>query len=186
MTSKAIKEVGIKTSFKFVIYSLIQVIYHNLIDHFFNIPQARIIFLKLLGAKIGTDSIIMNVSFFNMHHSGPKGLKIGNQCFVGDYTLIDLYDKLTLEDNVTIAQRVTIITHNNVGYKNHPLQKYFPKMSKGVVLKNGCVIGAGSTILPGVTVGSNSYVAAGAVVTKDVPSSALVAGMPAEIVRKIK
>ena len=182
---KALKEIDAEKVIKFAIFGILQILYHLLIDHIFNIPQARKIFLQLLGVTIDKDSILMHVQFFNWHHKGPKGLKIGKDCFIGDETLIDLYDNVVLEDQVTIAQRVTILTHINVGYKDHPLQRYFPKEVKGVIFKEGCVIGAASTILPGITVGRQSFVAAGSVVTKNVPEKTLVAGVPAKIIRKI-
>lgn len=178
---KAIAEVGIGKVAKFAIFSILEIVYHATL-----FPQFRALFLWLLGAKIGHDSVLMKVNFFNWHHTGPKGLTIGNECFIGDYTRIDLYDKVTLGNQVTIAQNVTILTHLNVGYKNHPLQKAFPKKSQPVTFENGCVVGASSTILPGVTIGSNSFVAAGSVVTKNVPANQIVAGVPAKAVKKIE
>ena len=182
---KAITEIGFRKSFKFVAYSLLTIIYHHLIDHLLYFPQARRLFLVILGAKIGSDTVVMNVKFFNWHHTGPKGLKVGESCFIGDETIIDLYGPVTLQDHVTLAQRVTILTHLNVGYQNHPLQKYFPKTSKPVVFENGSVVGASATILPGITIGEKAFVAAGSVVTKDVPANTLVAGVPAKYIRKI-
>lgn len=182
---KAIEEIGYKKTVKFIYYSLVQVLYHNLIDHFFYFSHIRKLFLKFLGAKIGKNTVLMDAHFFNWHHKGPIGLSIGKECFIGDETLFDLYNSVTLEDQVTLAQRVTILTHMNVGYKDHPLQKAFPKISKAVVLKRGCVIGAGAIILAGITIGERSFVAAGSVVTKNVPPKTLVAGVPAKIIRKI-
>lgn len=183
---RAISELGFKKTLRFVLYSFLQVLYHEIVNHLFYIPIARKLFLQILGAKIGSDTVIMDVNFFNWHHKGPGGLKIGQECFIGDRTLIDLYDDVTVEDQVTLAQRVTVLTHLNVGYQNHPLQKYFPKTSKPVIFRRGSVVAASSTILPGVTVGSKSFVAAGSVVTKNVPPQSLVAGVPAKFVRKIK
>lgn len=177
---KATEEVGFGKAIKFIIYTFLQCFYSLLI-----LPPLRKYFLILLGAKIGKDSIIMNVKFFNWHHSGLKGLYIGKKCFLGDETMIDLYDSVTLEDEVTLAQRITILSHLNVGYSDHPLQKYFPKMSKPVILKKGCVVGASSTILPGVTVGQEAFVGAGGVVTKNVPDKTLVAGVPVKVIRKM-
>lgn len=177
---KAVGEIGLTKSIKFVIFSFLQVVYQLLF-----LPPLRKLFLLLLGAKIGESSILLNVKFFNWHHTGAGGLYVGNDCFIGDETLIDLYDQVLLEDQVTIAQRVTILTHLNVGYKDHPLQQIFPKKSEPVIFKKGCVVAAACTILPGVTIGENSFVGAGSVVTKDVPANVLVAGVPAKVIRKI-
>lgn len=178
---QALKEVGFIKAFKFVFFSFFQLFYRLLL-----LPQLRKLFLLIGGAKIGRDTIIMDVRFFNWHHRGLKGLNLGKQCFLGDETLIDLYNTVTIEDSVTLAQRVTILTHINVGYKNHPLQKHFPSQSSQVILKTGCVVGACSTILPGVTIGERSMVGAGSVVTKDVPQQSLVAGVPAKLIRKLE
>lgn len=183
---KTLDEIGLKKILRFVIYSFLQVLYHRVINHFLFFPPFRKLFLQLLGAKIGSDSFLMDVKFFNWYHAGPGGLKIGNKCFLGDETLIDLYDTVILEDQVTLAQRVIVLTHTNVGYRDHPLQKYFPKISKGVIFKEGSVIGAGAIILPGVTIGKRSFIGAGSVVTSNVPPDSLFAGVPAKLIRKIK
>lgn len=180
----AIKELGLLKTFKYVILSFVMVLYHLIIDHLIPFSPARILLLKLLGAKIGRDSVIMNVKFFNLHHIGFSGLVIGKRCFIGDETLIDLYDKVVLKDDVTIAQRVNIATHLNVGYSSHPLQKHYPKTSKSVLFESGSVVATAVTILPGLKIGEESFVAAGAVITKDVPRRSLVAGVPAKVVKK--
>lgn len=177
---QAINEIGFLKAAKFVFFSFYQLLYRLL-----PLPQLRKLFLYLAGAKIGRDSIIMDVRFFNWHHKGLNGLKIGRKCFIGDETLIDLYNQVILEDNVTIASRATILTHTNVGYKTHPLQKYFPFKSLPVIFKTGSVICSCSIILPGITVGEKSMIAAGAVVTKNVPPHTLVAGIPAKVIRKL-
>ena len=182
---RALKEFGLDITFKFLVYNFVLVFYYLIINHLILSPPARKLFLQLLKSKIGKDSILMDIKFFNWHHKGPEGFKVGNQCFIGDETLIDLYDSVILKDQVTIAQRVTILTHLNVGYKDHPLQKYFPKKSKPVIFENCSVIGAGAIILPGVTIGEESFVAAGSVVTKNVPKRTLVAGVPAKVIRKL-
>ncbi len=183
---KAIKETGPKKTIRFVLYAIYEVLIHRIIIHLLYFPQFRQFFLQIVGAKIGEDSIIMDVRFFNWQHKGPGGLNIGNRCFLGDETLIDLYDSVSLEDDVTIAQRVLILTHMNVGYRNHPLQKYFPKLSKPIVIKKGSFIGAATTILPGVTIGERAFVAAGSVITSSIPKESVYAGVPAKLIRKLK
>lgn len=71
--------------------------------------------------------------------------------------------------------------------ENHPVRPEDRKMLdlKGIVLKRNYWIGANSVILPGVTVGENSVVAAGSVVTKDIPADTVVAGVPARIFKKV-
>ena len=86
---------------------------------------------------------------------------------------------------MTLAERVTILTHTNVGYKDHPLQKYFPSIAKPVFLDYGSFVGANVTILPGVTIGKCAFVATGSVVTEDVSEYSLVAGVPARVIRKV-
>lgn len=178
---KATNEIGYYNTLRYLTFVFLEIFYKCMF-----LPPARKLFLQLLGAKIGKNCVTMNIKFINWHHLGPKGLAFGEECFIGDETLIDLYDRVTFGNQVTVAQRVTILTHLNVGYLDHPLQKYFPKTSKEVVLKKGCVVGAGAIILPGVTIGEKSFVAAGSVVTKNVPVNSLVAGVPAKPVRKIQ
>lgn len=178
---KVLKEIGYRKTIRFFLYSIV-----DLILPLFFLPQLKKSLLSVLGSKISNNSVILKVNFFNWHHTGPKGFSVGKDCYIGDQTLIDLYDQVILEDQVTIGQKVTIITHLNVGYKTHPLQKYFPKFSKPVIIKNGTVIGASSTVLPGVTIGERSFVAAGSVVTESIPDRSLVAGVPAKVKRKIK
>ncbi len=92
-------------------------------------------------------------------------------------------DDITLEDHVMIGPRVNLIAGG------HPVDP--AERKKGVithqpiVIKKHAWIGAAATILSGVTVGENSVVAAGAVVTKDVEADCLVAGVPAEIVQRL-
>jgi maltose O-acetyltransferase len=71
----------------------------------------------------------------------------------------------------------------NVGYADHPLQAVFPKMAAPVRVGRGSFVGAQATILAGVCVGPEAFVAAGSVVTSDVPPRTLVAGVPARPVR---
>ncbi len=63
-----------------------------------------------------------------------------------------------------------MLTHMNVGYADHPLQAHFPPVAKPVVIEQGAFVGANVTLLPGVRIGAGAFVAAGAVVTDDVPA----------------
>jgi len=175
---KALQEIGIKKAFKFVFYSIIMVFYSLML-----FPQLRVRFLRLFGAKIGNNTIIHNVKFFNYYRRGLEGLQIGDNCFIGDETLIDLAEAVILESNVTIAERVMILTHTNVGYKDHPLQKYYPPTSGRVRIMEGAFIGANTTILPSVTILPMTFVAAMSLVNKDHPGKSVIGGVPAKIIK---
>ena len=148
-------------------------------------PQLRAPWLRHLGARIGRRTILHDVRFFNLYRRGLAGLEIGDECFVGDECLLDLAEGVRLESRVTLAERVLVLTHTNVGYRDHPLQAHFPAMAAPVVVEAGSFLGASVTVLPGVRVGAQSFVAAGSVVTEDVPPRTLVAGVPARPLRAI-
>ena len=86
---------------------------------------------------------------------------------------------ITIEDNVDIGPRVIIAAHDS---SYHCIQPDIPLICKKVRIKRNVYIGAGAIILPGVTIGEYSIVAAGAVVAKDVLPRTIVAGVPAKVI----
>jgi len=178
---KAIKEeIGIRKAFFYLIFEPL-----SLLLRIIPYSPIKVSILRLLGAKIGKNTVIFNIKFFNVYVKGFKNFIVGKECFIGEDTLIDLADKIIIQDKVTIAERVNILTHTNVGYKNHPLQKKYPKKSQKVILKKGCFIGTNSTILAGVTINENSLVAANSLVREDVLANSLVAGSPAKKIKDV-
>ena len=177
---KALDEIGWARAFRFGFFTLAMVPYRLAL-----VPQLRAPWLRLLGARIGRRTVLHDVRFFNLYRRGLAGLDIGEECFLGDECLVDLAEGVRLERQVTLAERVLILTHTNVGYHDHPLQAGFPAMAAPVVIERGSFLGANVTVLPGVRVGEQSFVAAGSVVTADVPPRTLVAGVPARPVRTI-
>ena len=101
-----------------------------------------------------------------------KRCKLETNCYITAYS--------TLEDYVFIAPGVTTSNDNFAG-RTEERKKHF----KGVTCRVGARIGAGATILPGRTVGRDGFVAAGAVVTRDVPEQTIVSGCPAKPVRTV-
>jgi len=122
-----------------------------------------------------------------------KGASIGADCNICAQTLIE--GDVVIGDRVTIKSGVQIWDGSVIGddvfigpnatFSNdlYPRSKQYPEKFQGVTIHNGASIGANATLLPGVTVGEKAMVGAGAVVTKDVPSCAVVVGNPAKIVR---
>lgn len=178
---KAFKEIGFVKSTKFLFYSLIEF----LLTVTF-IPQIRVLVLKLLGASIGDNTIILNVSFMNLYRGSFANLIVGNNCYLGKGVLLDLAGKIRLADEVTVAERSILITHMNVGYKDHPLQKIYPSKVDKISIGRGTFIGVGSIILPGVSIGEKCLIAAGSVVTKDIESNKFAAGVPAKYLKSLK
>lgn len=177
---KVLDEIGWRKVARFAFFTLALLPYRMAL-----FPPLRTLWLRLFGAKIGARVVLHDVRFFNAYRRGLGGLSIGNDCFLGDECLLDLADAITLDDQVTLAERVLILTHLNVGYADHPLQAHFPAMAAPVRFESGCFVGANVTILAGVTIGARALVAAGSVVTTDVPPMTLVAGVPARPIRSI-
>jgi len=177
---KAVGEVGFGRAARFGWTTLAMVPYRLAL-----FPPLRSWWLRLLGARIGPGAIVHDVRFFNLYRRGVAGLSLGRECFLGDECLLDLAEAIVLEDQVTFAERVLVLTHTNVGYRDHPLQPHFPPLAAPVVVEAGCFVGAGAILLPGIRVGRGSFVAAGSVVTEDVPPGTLVAGVPARVVRAL-
>lgn len=177
---KAFREVGLRNALRFGFYTLAMVPYRMAL-----VPQLRAPLLRLLGARIGRRAVLHNVRFFNLYRTGLAGLSVGEESFIGDECLLDLAEAITLERQVTLAERVVVLTHMKVGYEDHPLMEHFPPLAKPVVIERGAFLGANVTVLAGVRIGSCSFVAAGSVVTADVPPRTLVAGVPARAIRAI-
>ncbi|MFI5159924.1 MAG: DapH/DapD/GlmU-related protein [Sphingobacteriales bacterium] len=132
---------------------------------------------EIIGSPIDKSTTI----FIPFYTNFGQHIKIGKNVFINHAcSFLDL-GGITIEDNVQIGPRV------NLTSENHPLDPATRKSLdlKQVVIKRNAWIGAGATILPGVTVGENAVVAAGAVVTKDVAANTVVAGVPAKIIKTI-
>lgn len=114
--------------------------------------------------------------------AGGNEIRIGRNVFVNqNCTFYDL-GGLHIGDDVMIGPNVSIIT---TGHPLDPSQRRAVTIGKPIVIEKNVWIAAGATIIGGVTVGENSVVAAGSVVTKDVPPNTLVGGNPACVIRAI-
>lgn len=92
---------------------------------------------------------------------------------------------IVIGENSTIAYRAILTTSANPNAPyNHLCRIYKPK-NESIIIGNNCWIGAGAILLPGVSIGSGSIVAAGAVVNKDVPENVMVAGCPAVVKKEL-
>ena len=177
---RALREVGFGKVLRFFGYTFFEIAFDLVLFSPF-----KVMLLKMMGAKIGPGTVINRVCFLNLYRTGPKGLVIGENCFLGNEVLLDLASGITLGDHVTLAERVTVLSHMNVGYKEHPLQKEFPPYEKVTKLDSGCFVGVNSTIVGGIEIGREVFIAAGSVVTKNLPNRVLAGGVPAKILKSL-
>lgn len=177
---KALKEIGVLKALKFIIGELISVALNLCL-----LPPVRTAILRIMGAKIGEGCVIHNVKFMNFYRGTYRNLTIGDQCFIGQDCLLDLSSPIKIGNQVTFGPRVLVLTHLNVGFEDHPLQSEFPSQAIGVEIGHGSFIGASSTILDGVSIGQQCFLAAGAVAHKSIPNNTLVGGVPAIKIREI-
>jgi acetyltransferase-like isoleucine patch superfamily enzyme len=113
---------------------------------------------------------------------GGNEIRVGRNVFVNqNCTLYDL-GGLDIADDVMIGPNVSIIT---AGHPLEPSRRHAATIGKPIVIERNVWIAANATTIGGVTVGENSVVAAGSVVTRDVPRNRLVGGNPARIIRSI-
>lgn len=110
-----------------------------------------------------------------------KHLSIGKNVFINFNCTFLTLGGIIIEDNVLIGPGVKLLSE---GHPLSPAERQSLVPGKVHVKKNAW-IGAGATILPGITIGENAVVAAGAVVTKDVPANTVVGGIPAKIIKSI-
>ena len=136
---------------------------------------------KNLGEITSTEIDASTIVFIPFYTNFGRFITIGKNVFINHACSFLDMGGITIEDNVLIGPKVNLIT------ENHPLNPGDRKslICKPIVIKRNAWIGAAATILSGVTIGENSVVAAGAVVTADVPPNTIVGGVPAKFIKHI-
>lgn len=141
-----------------------------------DIEQIRTRLGEIVGQPIDESTTVFAPFFTNF----GQFIRLGKNVFINHACSFLDMGGITIEDHVLIGPKVNLVT------ENHPLDPADRRalVTKPILVKRNAWIGAGATILPGVTIGENAVVAAGAVVSKDVPDNVVVAGVPARIVRQ--
>jgi acetyltransferase-like isoleucine patch superfamily enzyme len=142
-----------------------------------NVDQIRKRLSKIIGSPLDKSTTVFAPFYTNF----GRFIQIGKNVFINHAcTFLDM-GGISIEDDVLIGPKVNLIT------ENHPLDPSNRKalIVKPIVIKRNAWIGAAVTILPGVTIGENSIVAAGAVVSKDVPANTIAGGVPAKFIKTI-
>jgi acetyltransferase-like isoleucine patch superfamily enzyme len=142
-----------------------------------DVDQIRERLSDIIGRQIDQSTIV----FVPFYTNFGRHIRLGKNVFINHAcSFLDL-GGITIEDDVQIGPKVNLIT------ENHPVDPTQRKLLdlKSILIKKNAWIGAAATILPGVTIGENSIVAAGAVVNKDVPANTIVGGIPAKVIKSI-
>lgn len=130
---------------------------------------------ELFGENIGENSTVMAP----IAGAAFDRVKIGDNVFINSNSLLMARGGITIEDDVMIAANVQLLSNNHDEYDRQVLT------CKPIHIKKGAWIGAGASILPGVTIGENAIVGAGAIVTRDVGDCEVAVGIPARVVKTL-
>ena len=139
--------------------------------------------------EIGEDVTISDHATLNVKDHRTDGratLIIGDGAYIGRFVHINAWQDVVIEPYCMITHRV-LLGDEDHAYEdvNIPIRLQGSRFGGAVRLKTGCWIGTGATILSGVTVGRNAVVAANSLVTKNVRDYAVVAGIPARIIKQM-
>ncbi|MFS0868478.1 sugar O-acetyltransferase [Paenibacillus xylanilyticus] len=143
-----------------------------------NTNKVRDLFSQLTGEQVD-ETFELLPPFYTDY---GQNIRVGKEVFINQGCTFMDRGGITIEDHVLIAPKVNLVTIN------HPISPSQRRstVSTPIVIKKRAWIGIAATIMPGVTVGENSIVSAGAVVTKDVPDNTIVAGIPAKVIKTIE
>ena len=141
------------------------------------VESSRYFYWKLFFKKLGKNvKIYGEIDVF-----GSNNLTIGDNSSLNSYVYLDAgFSPITIGNNVTISPRVTLLT-GGLLYKTRTNNHF----GKEIIIEDNVWIASGAIILPGVKIGKNSVIGAGAVVTKDVPHNSLAVGVPAKVIKEI-
>jgi len=147
---------------------------------------------RLVGpelVQIGSGVVVGEQIWLNAKDDRGDGLptlRIGDGTYIGRLAQINAWRSVTIGKHVLIADRVFISdADHQYADANTPIRLQGDAFLGAVSLQDGCWIGVGAVILPGVTIGRNAVVAANAVVTRDVPDRTVVGGIPAEVIKQL-
>ncbi len=138
----------------------------------------RTAFEELIGKPVG-DSFTLIPPFFADY---GLNITIGRAVFIGYQCMFEGHGAITIADQVMIASKVNLVT---AGHPVGAADRRAYITAEPITIDTNAWIGTAATVLPGVHIGADAVVAAGAVVTRDVPTATLVAGVPAKVIRDL-
>jgi len=139
--------------------------------------EVRALFSRLTGAAVDASFWLLPPFYTDF----GKNIRVGKNVFINHACEFMDRGGITIGDDVLIGPKVNLVTIN------HPLDPARRRSTwcAPIVIGNGAWLGAGVSVMPGVTIGKNAVVAANAVVTRDVPDDTVVGGIPARVIKRI-
>jgi acetyltransferase-like isoleucine patch superfamily enzyme len=158
---------------------------HFLWDAFDKLPvcldaNLGILFCRLIAERLFGKCGIGFMAEENCRFNFGQNIEVGDFVFFNRSVFVDSKGGVTIGSYVALAEDVRVFTHSH-SESSHIIREYRP-----VVIRDYAKVYSGAVVLPGVTIGEQSIVASHAMVVKDVPPNAVVAGIPAEVVRMRK
>jgi len=138
--------------------------------------------LKKNGARIGDNCDIETGLIFH-NCLDYSNLIIGKNCHVGKNCFFDLQDKVKIGNNVVISMQCTFVTH--IDLNKSKLSTKFTAKQDQIKIKENCYIGVNTTILKGVTIEKDSFIAAKSLINNNVPKNVIICGYPTKSIEKI-
>ena len=145
--------------------------------------RLRVRILRACGFKIGPRTVMVGTPTFTGAEDMYENLTIGADNWFNIECVFDLAASITIGSGVAVGHQVMILTSSHhIGAREKRAATWY---AKPVVIGDGVWLGARCIIMPGVTVGNGAIIAAGAVVNRDVPDNAMVAGVPGRVVKML-
>ncbi|NTW27553.1 MAG: maltose O-acetyltransferase [Candidatus Moranbacteria bacterium] len=134
---------------------------------------------KMIFNHIGKKTIIAKTIIVY----SPENISIGNNTIINEYVMLNARTNINIGNDVHISPFVII---NTGGLDYDKTMEERKHIEKPVTIEDGVWIGSGAIINPGINIGENTVVGAGAVVTTDLPSNSVAVGVPAKVIKEIK
>ena len=144
--------------------------------------RLKIALIRMRSAKVGSNVKLWRDVWIDDY----RGIEFGNDITVGKSVMFLATGKITIGDRVMIGHGSQIISsgHSMPDLDSGDSMRFAESHEEPIVIEDDAWISAGAIVLPGVTIGKGAVIAAGAVVTKDVPANAVAGGVPADVIKQ--
>lgn len=164
-------------------YVRLKIQYGEKIDiHLINSIRGKLVVEMFDKSKMKIGSFLMMRGPLYLKCTEEAKMEIGNECFFNNNCSVTAVEKIIIGNQCKFANNLVVIDHDHAIENGHATAKL---ISKPVRIGDNVWVGANCTILKGVNIGNGAIIAAGAVVTRDVPEYTIAAGVPARVIKKL-